>query len=383
MPRWIPKAIALWYGAAFVALAIFLVIRELHDLILWFLFALFLSFAIEPGVNALAHRGWRRWAGTAVFVLGALVALVLIVALMVPVVVAQAAELVDRAPRWLGQASVYTERWFGVSLSSANVLGFLQNAKTDLAGAAARVAQGGGVVLGLLFQVLTIGLFTFYLVADGPRFRRTICSFLPQRVQREVLSTWEIAIDKTGGYLYSRLLLAAIFAVVSFVAMTLLDIPYPLPLALWMGFVSQFIPVIGTYLAASIPLVVALLDDAWSALFLLIFIVVYQQIENYVLAPRITAHTMELHPAVAFAAALAGAWIAGVPGAFIALPAVAILQATVSTYARRHEILETELTLDEEEERRSRSHAQHGSSGAHPEHVGGAPPADVTERTDG
>jgi predicted PurR-regulated permease PerM len=346
MPRWIPKAIALWYGAAFVALAIFLLIRELQDLILWFLFALFLSFAIEPGVNALVHRGWRRWAATALIVFGALVALVLIVALMVPVVVAQAEELVERAPRWLEQVNVYTERWFGTRLSGNDVLRFLEDAKADLGGVAARVAQGGGMVLGGLFQVLTIGLFTYYLVADGPRFRRTVCSFLPQRVQREVLSTWEIAIDKTGGYLYSRLLLAGISSAVSFLVLLLLDVSYPLALALWIGFVSQFIPVIGTYLAASIPLLVALLEDPWSALWLLIFIVVYQQVENYVLAPRITSHTMELHPAVAFAAALAGAWIGGVPGAFIALPAVAILQATVSTYARRHEILETELTHD-------------------------------------
>ncbi|MGZ8651417.1 MAG: AI-2E family transporter [Actinomycetota bacterium] len=362
MPRWVPKAIALWYGAAFVALAIFLLIRELQDLILWFLFALFLSFAIEPVVNALAHRGWRRWAAAALTVFGALFAFVLIVALMVPVVVAQVEELVERAPRWLEQANVYTERWFGARLSGDDVFGFLEDAKADLAGAAARVAQGGGIVLGGLLQVLTIGLFTFYLVADGPRFRRTVCSFLPQRVQREVLSTWEIAIDRTGGYLFSRLLLAGTSAAVSFLALLVLDIPYPLPLALWMGFVSQFIPVIGTYLAAAIPLLVALLEDPWSALFLLIFVVVYQQIENYVLAPRITAQTMELHPAVAFAAALAGAWIGGVPGAFIALPAVALLQATVSTYARRHDIVETELTLEPDEERRGRSHERLGSS---------------------
>lgn len=352
MPRWVTKAIALWYGAAFVAMAIFLLIRELQDLILWFLFALFLSFAVEPGVNALVHRGWRRGVATALIVVGALVALVLIVALMVPVVVAQAEDLVDRAPRWLEQASVYTERWFGARLSGDDVLRFLQGARADLAGVAARIAQGGGVVFGLLLQVLTIGLFTFYLVADGRRFRRTVCSFLPQRVQRRVLSAWEIAIEKTGGYLYSRLLLAATSAAATFVALLILDVPYPLPLALWMGFVSQFIPVIGTYLGASVPLLVALLEDPWSALFLLIFVVVYQQIENYLLAPRITAHTMELHPAVAFAAGLAGAWIGGVPGAFIALPAVAIVQATISTYARRHEILETELTLDQDEETR-------------------------------
>jgi predicted PurR-regulated permease PerM len=144
-----------------------------------------------------------------------------------------------------------------------------------------------------------------------------------------------------------------------------------------MGFVSQFIPVIGTYLAAAIPLLVALLEDPWSALFLLIFVVVYQQIENYVLAPRITAQTMELHPAVAFSAALAGAWIGGVPGAFIALPAVAILQVTVSTYARRHDIVETELTLEPDTDRHDRSDERRGSSASggtrSPSVVGGEP----------
>jgi predicted PurR-regulated permease PerM len=346
MPGWIAKAIALWYVGAFVALAIFLLVRELHELILWFIFALFLSFAIEPGVNALARRGWRRWAATALIVFGALVALVLIIALMVPVVVEQAEQLVDRAPQWLAQVNVYTRRWFGVTLSGDNVLAFLRDAKADLAGAATRVAQAGALVLGLLVQVLSIALFTFYLVADGPRFRRTICSYLPPRRQREVLSTWEVAIDKTGGYLYSRLLLAGISAAATFVVLLVLDMPFPLPLALWMGFVSQFIPVVGTYLASSVLLLVALLEDPWSALLLLIFVVVYQQIENYFLAPRITARTMQLHPAVAFAAALAGAWMGGLLGAFIALPAVAVIQATISSYARHHEILETTLTYD-------------------------------------
>jgi predicted PurR-regulated permease PerM len=360
MPRWVPKAIALWYGAAFVALAIFLLIRELHELILWFLFALFLSFGVEPGVNALARRGWRRGAATALIVSGALVALVLIIALMVPVVIEQAEQLVDRTPQWLAEANAYTVRWFGVSLSSEGVLDFLRNAKADLAGAATQVAHAGALVLGLVGQVLTIALFTFYLVADGPRFRRTICSFLPPRHQREVLSTWEVAIDKTGGYLYSRLLLAGLSAVISFVVLQVLGIPFPLPLALWIGFISQFIPVIGTYLGAAVPLLVAVLEDPWSALFLLIFVVVYQQIENYILAPRITARTMQLHPAVAFAAALAGAWLGGLLGALIALPAVAVLQATISTYAQRHEILETELTLDQTGGNRDRPRERRG-----------------------
>jgi predicted PurR-regulated permease PerM len=116
-----------------------------------------------------------------------------------------------------------------------------------------------------------------------------------------------------------------------------------------LGFISQFIPVIGTYIAAAVPLLVALLEDPWTALFFLIYVVVYQQIENYLLAPRITARTMALHPAVAFFAALAGGSISGLLGAFMALPAAAIIQATISTYMTRHEVVESELTREEVE----------------------------------
>jgi predicted PurR-regulated permease PerM len=165
-----------------------------------------------------------------------------------------------------------------------------------------------------------------------------------------VLAAWEVAVDKTGGYLYSRLLLAIISATVSFIVLQLLGVPFALPLALFFGFVSQFIPVVGTYFAAAVPLLVALLEDPWSALMFLIYVVVYQQIENYLLAPRVTARTMQLHPAVAFFAALAGGAFGGLIGAFLALPAAAIIQATVSTYLTRHEVVESELTREEEEE---------------------------------
>jgi predicted PurR-regulated permease PerM len=104
---------------------------------------------------------------------------------------------------------------------------------------------------------------------------------------------------------------------------------------------------VGTYIAAAVPLLVALLEDPWKALWFLIFVIVYQQIENYLLAPRITAKTMQLHPAVAFGAALAGGSISGLLGAFMALPAAAVIQSTISTYLKRHEVVETELTRED------------------------------------
>lgn len=348
MPPWIWRLLLAVVLTAFAAYATFSLIRRLRDLVVWLIAALFLSFALEPAVNWLVGRGWKRGGATAAVLFGlALIGLVML-ALMVPLVIDQVQELIDRLPDWLAQASVHTERWFDIELTGEKILDQIASAQTDIRALAANVASVGAFILGLLFQVLTIGLFTFYFVADGPRFRRAVCSILPPRRQREVLTAWDVAIEKTGGYLYSRLLLAVISAGFTFVALQLLGVPFAVPLALWQGLVSQFIPVVGTYIAAAVPLVVALLENPWSAAIFLGFVLVYQQIENYLLAPRITARTMQLHPAVAFGAALAGGSIGGLLGAFMALPAAAVIQATVSTYLTRHEVIESELTREDE-----------------------------------
>ena len=346
MPPWIPRLLLLIVLTAFAAYASLLLVRKLRDVIFWLITALFLSFALEPAVNWLVRRrGWPRGAATGVVLFGLAAILLVTVAAMVPLVIDQVQQLVTRVPGWLEEASVYTKRWFNIELTGSEILDQLRNADLAVSRIASSLASVGAFMLSLLFQVLTIGLFTFYLVADGPRVRRAVCSVLPPRRQREILDAWEIAIDKTGGVLYSRLLLAAISAFFAFIALMLLGVPFALPLALWMGLVSQFIPVIGTYIGAAVPLLVALLSDPWSALIFLIYVVVYQQIENYLLSPRITARTMQLHPAVAFFAALAGAAISGILGAFMALPAAAVIQATVSSYLTRHEVVETRLTM--------------------------------------
>jgi len=106
--------------------------------------------------------------------------------------------------------------------------------------------------------------------------------------------------------------------------------------------------VVGTYIGGALPLLIALLESPTREIAVVVYIVIYQQIENYLLAPKITEKTMALHPAVSFGSAIAGATLLGVPGALMALPTAATVQAFVSTYLERHDVVASQLTDEDE-----------------------------------
>lgn len=335
-------------GVIFVGWLAFSFFKEITELLTWVFFALFASFALEPAVDWLAKHGWRRGLATGLIMFGLAAASILMVALMIPMIVKQVQQLIHDAPEILNSIDTFSQRWFNVEVSPEKLQEQLQTASTDIGRFATDIAGNvfgiASSLIGGIFKLLTIGLFTFYLTADGPRFRRTICSTLPPKYQERVIWTWELSIEKTGAYLYSRLLLALVSGVATFIVLVTLGVPFALPLALWMGLVSQFIPTIGTYIAMALPLLIAVVHQPIDALVLLIFFTLYQQLENYVLSPRITASTMALHPAIAFGCAVAGAGIAGVIGAFLALPLAAIVQAIISSAVERHDVMDTDLT---------------------------------------
>jgi predicted PurR-regulated permease PerM len=183
------------------------------------------------------------------------------------------------------------------------------------------------------------------MVAQGPQLRRAVCSrFRPDR-QRRILFIWEQAIEQTGGYFYSRLLLAVINGALMYVVLRWRGVPFAAPLAIFEGIVAEFIPIVGTYIGGAVPVLVALLYQPVDALIVLIWIVVYQQIENYFLSPRLTARTMSLPAPVAFAAALIGGALGGILFAFLALPAAGVILAAVRTYGRYYEVVEDDDTV--------------------------------------
>jgi len=346
VPRWVVKAIALfWIGWVAVYTGTGM-IRSLRPLLIVLLISLFLSFAIEPAVNRLERRGIRRGGGVWIVYLLMLVTIAGFSAAIGTALATQINDFIDDAPRLIEDAEVWLQENIDEEIDLDKLQQeFVEDGRAaDLATSFADdIVNLGTTVLNIVFQAFTIALFTFYLVAEGPKLRRTICSFLDPERQETVLSIWDLAIQKTGGYLYSRGILALLSAAAHWVAFEIIDIPFPVPLALWVGVVSQFIPVIGTYIAGFLPVILGLLEDPRKGLTVLVVIVVYQQIENYLFAPRITAHSMEIHVAVAFGAVLAGAALLGVVGALLSLPFAATAQAFISGYRQHHEVAEDTL----------------------------------------
>ncbi|HUW00922.1 MAG TPA: AI-2E family transporter [Acidimicrobiales bacterium] len=348
MPGWIPKAILLLLIGVAGLLAVRWMVSELRSLLLILVVSFFLSFALEPAVDWLSHHGLRRGLATGLVMLGGFVAMVAFLGLLGNALFTQISDFIDEAPDRINQIEQDLNDRFNLELDTADLSAELQNQDvqkfaTDLA---ANAFSLGVSAVGVLFQVLTIGLFTFYMVADGPRFRRTLLSFLPPGRQEQVIAGWEIAIQKTGGYIYSRGLLALLSAFATTVMLQIIGVPFALALGLWTGIISQFIPTIGTYLAGAVPVLVALLDDPTDAIVVLVFMVAYQQVENYLFAPKITAKTMDLHPAVAFGTVIVGASLFDAVGALVALPAAAVIQAVGTTYLARHEVVDSTITRD-------------------------------------
>ncbi|MEA2022986.1 MAG: AI-2E family transporter, partial [Actinomycetota bacterium] len=153
---------------------------------------------------------------------------------------------------------------------------------------------------------------------------------------------WDEAIRQTGGYFYSRMLLMLINSLGFFFTMVLVGMPvaFAIPLAVFGGFVSVFIPAIGTYIGGAIPIFLTLVIQGFAAgLIVLAYVLIYQQAENYWLSPKISSKTMTLNGAVAFGAALAGGALAGPMGAFVALPVAALIISFTSNFAESYDVV--------------------------------------------
>jgi predicted PurR-regulated permease PerM len=328
-----------------IALALFVqfLLREGGSILFIVLMAWFAAIAMAP-VVAWLSRYMKRGLATLLVMLAFILFATFFVLAFGNLLVDQLVQLAQSVPGVITEALRWANERLGTDYEFQDILAMFDIETADIAAYAGEIAIGvlGFVtsLVGSVFSLFTFGLFLFYFSAQLPQFQRWVASLFPERAQEFVMTAWRLTSQKTGGYIGARIVLASINSFFTGIVFFLIDMPYWLPLALWVGIVAQFVPTIGTYISAILPVLVGLLSDRPAVgIIALVWAILYQQVENLLIEPRISAKAVNVNPAVAFGSVLLGASLFGVAGAFLAIPVTAMLFAMLDTYGKRYELI--------------------------------------------
>ena len=302
------------------------------------LIALFIAVSLDPAVRLLTRRGMRRgWAVTLIFALAFGLAAAFLLS-VIPPLVTQGRNLIDDLPEYLGRLQDRSSQFrrlddrYNISEQLQGLAGTLPTRLgTGLLGFTSRV-------FGAVFNSLTILVFTIYFMADMPRIRAGVVRLFPMERRPHARRVVDLVVDKVGGYMIGNIIISLIAGVASYIAFALLGVPFAVPLAFLVA-ICDLIPMIGATLGAVLGVSVALFTtDLWPTTVLIAaFFVAYQQLENYLIAPRVLKTTVELGAAAVLIAGLIGATVLGLVGALMAIPVAAAFNVLLNERLLAHE----------------------------------------------
>jgi len=276
---------------------------------------------MQPAISWLEGKGLHRGLSVSLIMVGVVSAVAAFLALIVPVVIAQLGQLIEAAPGALQGA----QRGNGALASFAerfNILPRLQDLGEIVPDAAIAAATGLTVVI---FATVTVFILTAYFAGAIPQFRRGIARVLHKEHREDFLKILESATVRIGMYLIGNLIVSAVAGFSSFIVLSIIGVPYTLALVAWIA-ITDVIPTVGAYLGA-IPALIVAAFVGWPEFFAtLAYFIVYQQIENYLIQPRVMKRAIDMSPAAVIVAVLVGATLFGVIGALLALPVAAVLK---------------------------------------------------------
>ena len=289
--------------------------------------ALFLTLALNPIVEWLGRRGLKRSLSVGIVFLGVIVVFTVLGLLVFPPVISQGSELVQQAPTYLDR--ILNTSWVQQLDKNYDVVDKISEEfnkrltdETFISSVLGGVLGAGRAVLNGVFQTFTILILTLYFLSSLPKMKRVAYSMVPASRRNRVAQLSEEVMRRTGSYAIGQVAIATVNAALSYVMMSVLGIPYAAVLAVLVGFLG-LVPMVGATLGAALVCLVAFFDEPRTALIAGIYYLIYQQVENYVIAPRIMQRTVSVPGAITVVAALAGGTLLGVLGALLAIPVAA------------------------------------------------------------
>src|SRR5215212_3477448 len=324
-----------------VVLGALFLLWQVRTFVGWLVISLFLAAVLNPAVNWLQrrHRLMKRPIAIGLTYLGILVALLLVVGIFVPVLVDQINGFIKFATTAANAPEGPTEYIKGLAKDNG-LGGFLQRfsdqldeLRKQLGGLLQNLLSSSGQiavgVAGMIAALATVLTLTFFLLLGRERYVNAGVGLFPEAHQPLVRRILSQAAGAISGYITGNLAISVICGVTTFIVLLLLGMPYAAPLALLVA-VLDLIPLVGATLGGALLVVVGLFVEPWKAVVLLVYIVVYQQVEGSVLQPLVYSKAVQLNGLVILIALLVGGQLLGIPGALLAIPVAEIIRIVIT-----------------------------------------------------
>jgi predicted PurR-regulated permease PerM len=331
----------------FVALAVFATIELIaiaRQVITWILIALFLALALNPAVEFFVRRGIKRRPlaiGLTYLLLFAVIAA--LGGTFVPILIDEVNEFADAVPGYVDDLTEGRGR-LGFLEREYHIVDRIEDAVSQ--GGASRILGFSGAALSItkgvvtaVVATITIAVLTFFMLLEGPAWIERFYALLPPEVRPRWRNVGYQIYRTVGGFVSGALLIALVAGVSASILLSILGVPYAIALGLVVALLD-LIPLAGATIATLVIATIAFLTSSvLVGVIVLVYFVVYQQLENHVIYPAIYSRTVQLSPLAILIAVLIGASLAGILGALVAIPVAGAIQVILVDYLRHRRLL--------------------------------------------
>ncbi|MDX6396971.1 MAG: hypothetical protein QOJ43_379 [Gaiellaceae bacterium] len=325
-----PRTVLVVLGIILAALVMIQIVQSARSILIWIFVALFLALALNPAVEWLVEHGVkRRGLAVAITFIAAIVAIAALAATIVPTIVGQVNDFVDAVPDYVEDLTAgkgklgFLEREYQITERVRDALSQGGASKVlGLSGTALAVTKG---VVTAVIATVTIAFLTLFMLLEGPAWMERLYGLLSADKQPRWRAIGHDIYRTIGGYVTGNLTISLIAGVISTIVFLAVGVPYAVALGLLVA-ILDLIPLAGATIAAIIVTTVAFLHSTTAGIIVLVFFIVYQQLENHVLQPVVYGRTVQLSPLAVLIAVLIGAELGGVIGALAAIPVAGAIQ---------------------------------------------------------
>jgi predicted PurR-regulated permease PerM len=341
-------------GLVLVTLLLLFLVRATSQVLTWIVISVFFAVALHPAVNWVQRRAafGRRWLATLLVFLLAFVLIAGVVTLfVVPLiregsqVVADFPKIVEDARSGRGPVGGLIERFNLLEYAENNADRFREYASGLGAPTLALVRGAATSVAG----IVTIFVLAYLMVLEAPKIVDGFLALFDDRRAERIRRVGHDCAKTITGYITGNLLISIICGTLTYVVLKIMGVPYAGLIALFVG-LADLIPLVGATLGALIASIAAFVESTTAGIVVIIFFVLYQQLENHLLQPLIFARTVKVNPLTVLIAILIAVELAGILGALLAIPVAGILQIIArDIWDTRRGRLKPEPTVGEDE----------------------------------